>query len=38
VLRGLGRNPARASTLLLTTIADVVGIFAFLGFAALMLR
>jgi magnesium transporter len=38
VLRGLGRNPARASTLLLTTIADVVGVFTFLGFAALMLR
>ena len=38
VLRGLGRNPARASMLLLTTIADVVGVLAFLGFATLMLR
>jgi magnesium transporter len=37
-LRGLGRNPARASTLLFTTLADVVGIFAFLGFAAAMLQ
>ncbi|MCC6630551.1 MAG: magnesium transporter [Gammaproteobacteria bacterium] len=38
VLRVLGRNPARASMLLLTTIADVVGVLAFLGFATLMLR
>jgi Mg/Co/Ni transporter MgtE len=33
----MGRNPARASMLLLTTVTDVAGIFAFLGFAALAL-
>jgi magnesium transporter len=38
VLRGLGRNPARASTLLLTAITDVAGIFTFLGFATTILR
>ena len=37
LLRAMGRNPARASMLLLTTVTDVAGIFAFLGFATLML-
>ncbi|HMA11929.1 MAG TPA: magnesium transporter [Steroidobacteraceae bacterium] len=37
LLRAMGRNPARASMLLLTTVSDVVGIFAFLGFATLLL-
>lgn len=36
VLRAMGRNPARASMLLLTTVTDVAGIFAFLGFATVM--
>lgn len=38
MLRAMGRNPARASLLVLTAITDVVGILAFLGFAAYMLR
>ena len=37
VLRAMGRNPARASMLLLATVTDVAGIFAFLGLATLML-
>jgi magnesium transporter len=37
LLRAMGRNPARASMLLLTTVTDVAGIFAFLGIATLML-
>jgi magnesium transporter len=37
LLRSLDRNPARAPMLLLNAITDVVGIFAFLGFATLML-
>jgi magnesium transporter len=36
-LRGIGRNPARASLLLLTAITDVVGLATFLGFAKVML-
>jgi len=36
-LRGIGRNPARASLLLLTAITDVAGLAAFLGFATVML-
>jgi magnesium transporter len=36
-LRGIGRNPARASLLLLTAVTDVVGLAAFLGFATVML-
>jgi magnesium transporter len=36
VLRSLGRNPARASLLVITAITDVVGIFAFLGIATAM--
>jgi len=35
VLRAMGRNPARASLLLLTALCDVAGLFSFLGFAAL---
>lgn len=36
-LRAIGRNPARASLLLLTALTDVAGLFAFLGLASLML-
>ena len=32
-----GIDPANASTVFLTTITDVVGFFAFLGLAALLL-
>jgi magnesium transporter len=37
LLRVMGRNPARASLLLLTAICDVVGLFTFLGLASVML-
>lgn len=33
VLKALGRDPAQASSIILTTITDVVGFFVFLGFA-----
>jgi magnesium transporter len=35
VLRRLGQDPATASSIILTTITDVVGFFSFLGIAAL---
>jgi magnesium transporter len=37
VVRKLGIDPALASGVALTTITDVVGFFAFLGLASLML-
>jgi magnesium transporter len=37
VLNRLGSDPAISSTVLLTTITDIVGFFAFLGLAALFL-
>src|SRR5215468_7441889 len=37
VLRGLGRDPAQSASIFLTTVTDVVGFAAFLGFAVLML-
>jgi magnesium transporter len=37
-LRALGRDPAQSSQIFLTTITDVVGFAAFLGFAALLWR
>ncbi|NPA30138.1 MAG: magnesium transporter [Epsilonproteobacteria bacterium] len=37
VLKGLGIDPAVGSTVLLTTVTDVVGFFSFLGLASLML-
>ncbi len=37
-LRALGRDPAQSSQIFLTTITDVVGFAAFLGFAALFWR
>ena len=37
VLKGLGIDPAVGSTVLLTTVTDVVGFFSFLGLASLIL-
>ncbi|MBI5023460.1 MAG: magnesium transporter [Candidatus Omnitrophica bacterium] len=34
-MKALGRDPAQCSNIILTTITDVMGFFAFLGFAAL---
>jgi magnesium transporter len=36
VLTALGRDPATASSIILTTVTDVVGFFSFLGLATLM--
>jgi magnesium transporter len=35
VLTSLGRDPATASSIVLTTVTDVVGFFSFLGLATL---
>jgi len=37
VLRALGRDPAQSASIFLTTVTDVVGFAAFLGFAVLLL-
>lgn len=37
VLRSLGRDPAQSASIFLTTVTDVVGFAAFLGFAALFM-
>jgi len=37
VLEKMGRDPAQSSTIFLTTVTDIVGFAAFLGFAALMM-
>ncbi len=37
ILKGLGVDPAVGSTVLLTTVTDVVGFFSFLGLATLIL-
>ena len=37
-MRRLGLDPAQSSSIVLTTITDVVGFFAFLGIAMLMQR
>lgn len=37
MLRALGRDPAQASSIFLTTVTDIIGFAAFLGFAAMML-
>jgi len=37
LLRALGRDPAQSASIFLTTVTDVVGFAAFLGFAALFL-
>lgn len=36
VLRRLGQDPATASSIILTTVTDVVGFFSFLGIAKLL--
>jgi magnesium transporter len=36
VLRRLGQDPATASSIILTTVTDVVGFFSFLGIATLL--
>ena len=36
-LRALGRDPAQSASIFLTTVTDVVGFAAFLGFALLFL-
>ncbi|MBK6854347.1 MAG: hypothetical protein IPG93_22885 [Burkholderiales bacterium] len=35
LLRRFGQDPATASSIILTTVTDVVGFFSFLGIAAL---
>lgn len=35
VMRALGRDPAQSSSIILTTVTDVVGFFSFLGLATL---
>ena len=35
LLRRIGQDPATASSIILTTVTDVVGFFSFLGIAAL---
>lgn len=35
ILKKLGQDPAQASNIILTTVTDVVGFFAFLGFAVI---
>ena len=37
ILRSLGRDPAQSSSIFLTTVTDVVGFAAFLGFAVLFM-
>ena len=37
ILKGLGIDPAVGSSVLLTTVTDVVGFFSFLGLATLIL-
>jgi magnesium transporter len=36
VLTALGQDPAQSSSIILTTITDVVGFFSFLGIATLL--
>jgi magnesium transporter len=38
VLKALNQDPAQSSSIFLTTVTDVVGFVAFLGFAVLFLR
>lgn len=37
-LKAMGRDPAQSSSIFMTTVTDVVGIFAFLGFAVVFQR
>ena len=36
VLVRMGQDPAQASSIILTTVTDIIGFFAFLGIAALL--
>ena len=36
LLAALGKDPAQSSSILLTTVTDVVGFFSFLGLATLL--
>ncbi|MDH5378586.1 MAG: magnesium transporter, partial [Gammaproteobacteria bacterium] len=36
MLSSLGQDPAQSSSIILTTITDVVGFFAFLGIATIL--
>ena len=36
VLSKLGQDPAQSSSIILTTVTDVVGFFAFLGIATML--
>lgn len=36
ILLSLGQDPAQSSSIILTTVTDVVGFFAFLGIATLL--
>jgi magnesium transporter len=36
VLQRLGQDPAQSSSIILTTITDIVGFFSFLGIATLL--
>ena len=36
ILSSLGQDPAQSSSIILTTVTDVVGFFAFLGIATLL--
>jgi magnesium transporter len=36
ILLALGQDPAQSSSIILTTVTDVVGFFSFLGLATLL--
>jgi magnesium transporter len=36
ILKSLGQDPAQSSSIILTTVTDVVGFLSFLGLATLM--
>ena len=36
ILTALGQDPAQSSSIILTTVTDVVGFFSFLGIATLL--
>lgn len=38
ILSSLGQDPAQSSSIILTTVTDVVGFFAFLGIATLLMK
>jgi magnesium transporter len=38
LLKSLGRDPAQSASIFLTTVTDIVGFAAFLGFATLFMQ